>query len=109
LGISTFDAASTVIVRALSSRRQAILLLTFTRNSVPVRLERIHFEICTLESVDFYSLMVLLADNAHQLANAIFLEGSVLSLQGEHQILVLGRVEDDQLISARCYAYGSQL
>jgi len=53
--------------------------------------------------------MVLLADNAHQLANAIFLEGRVLSLQGEHQILVLGRVEDDQLISARCYAYGSQL
>lgn len=54
-------------------------------------------------------LIVLLADNAHQFADAILLQLRRFALQREDEIIVLGRVENNQLIPTRCYANGGQL
>lgn len=53
--------------------------------------------------------MVLLADDAHQFSNAVLLQGRVLAMESEQQVLVFGRMEDNQLIPSRCNTNRSQL
>lgn len=95
------------IVRCFPPRRHVILDETSTRRSRLQMLNNVYIISkigWNVRSQDL--LVVFLANSAHQFPDAILFQWSMFALQRKYQIVILRRMEHNQLITTRAYAYG---